>query len=448
MSNEKTGYNFIFDNQTVDILNIGAKAWSDTPASFHLGNQGYDSANENFRFLYTNNSDPWKQKTGFNQFYSSSFNSTPLAEYDIATNSSCPNFKKIIGFCGETDTAPDSSVKKLFKYDKTHRLRVKILDSKLLFSFGDNATDGVYYHTHYELKSKTGKLPSALIVGIQAQGGDGGDGVHPPISATIAGNGGGAGDCQYIVLDFKKAAETVHKQSVTYLAFDFYITPISNWSKIAYNGNKTRFTNDCVAINVRNTFYSDSASENLRSKIIIGCGQNGDWQNTKDNPGYGVAGTTMFYDLEASKALTKAELNNYGIYILTKHEAETTPNAGFGGAHEKGKNSNAYGILTTNIQSESTTDNITAQLSGNQNEVLKVQTGGDAGNSDQEVTRSGGGGASNFAVGGSGGNNNSNGGRGILGSGGGGGSPYTAGGKGGLPYIFFCSNIDFSITAK
>ena len=156
----------------------------------------------------------------------------------------------------------------------------------------------------------------------------------------------------------------------------------------------------------------------------------------------------MFYDLEASKALTKAELNNYGIYILTKHEAETTTNAGFGGAHENGKNSNAYGILTTNMQSEATTANITVQLSNNQNEVLKMQTGGNAGNSSQVVTRSGGGGASNFAAGGSGGNNNSNGGRGILGSGGGGGSPDTAGGKGGLPYIFFCSNIDFSITAK
>ena len=158
----------------------------------------------------------------------------------------------------------------------------------------------------------------------------------------------------------------------------------------------------------------------------------------------------MFYDLEASKALTKAELNNYGIYILTKHEAETTTNAGFGGAHENGKNSNAYSILTTNMQSEATTANITVQLSNNQNEVLKMQTGGDAGNSDsnQEVTHSGGGGASNFAVGGSGGNNNSNGGRGILGSGGGGGSPDSDGGKGGLPYIFFCSNIDFSITAK
>ena len=446
MSNEKTGYNFIFDNQTVDILNIGARAWSDTPASFHLGNQGYDSANENFRFLYTNNSDPWKQKTGFNQFYSSSFNPTPLAKYDIATNSSCPNFKKIIGFCGETDTAPDSSVRKLFKYSTTHRLRVQIWDSKLLFSFGDNATNGVYYHTRYELKSKTGKLPSALIVGIQAQGGDGGDGIHP-MSAAIAGNGGGAGDCQYIVLDFKKAAETVHNQSVTFLAFDFYITPILNWSKIAYNGNKTRFTNDCVAINVRNTFYSDSSSENLRSKIIIGCGQNGVWQNTTDNPGYGVAGTTMFYDLEASKVLTEAELNNYGIYILTKHKAKTTTNAGFGGAHEKGKNSNAYGILTTNMQSEATTTNITVQLSNNQNEVLNMQTGGNAGNSGKGLTRSGGGGASNFAAGGNGGNNY-DGGRGILGSGGGGGSRDSDGGKGGRAYIFFCLNRDIWITAK
>ena len=154
----------------------------------------------------------------------------------------------------------------------------------------------------------------------------------------------------------------------------------------------------------------------------------------------------MFYDLEASKVLTEAELNNYGIYILTKHKAKTTTNAGFGGAHEKGKNSNAYGILTTNMQSESTTANITVQLSNNQNEVLNMQTGGNAGDSGQGVARSGGGGASNFAVGGSGGNKNSNGRRGILGSGGGGGSPDSNGGKGGLPYIFFCSNIDFSTT--
>ena len=119
-------------------------------------------------------------------------------------------------------------------------------------------------------------------------------------------------------------------------------------------------------------------------------------------------------------------------------------NAGNGGAVAKaGYDSNKYWLTTTNTDIDGDYSNHYDDVY--QFEHLDKHTGG---STTASSGYGGGGGASNFAVGGSGGNNNSNGGRGILGSGGGGGSPYTAGGKGGLPYIFFCSNIDFSITAK
>ena len=157
----------------------------------------------------------------------------------------------------------------------------------------------------------------------------------------------------------------------------------------------------------------------------------------------------MFYDPETSQALTETELNSYGIYILTKHKATSTTNAGFGGLRANGNNSNTYGILATNMQSAATYDNITRLLSDNQNELLRQQAGGKYGNATLEPARGGGGGASNFASGGNGGGENSDNGKpGSLGSGGGGGSPDGNGGKGGLPYIFFCSNIDFDINVS
>ena len=51
----------------------------------------------------------------------------------------------------------------------------------------------------WHLKSKTGTLPTSLIVGIQASGGNGGNGKIG--SLLRAGAGGGSGACAYFVLD-------------------------------------------------------------------------------------------------------------------------------------------------------------------------------------------------------------------------------------------------------
>lgn len=154
------------------------------------------------------------------------------------------------------------------------------------------------------------------------------------------------------------------------------------------------------------------------------------------------------FGIDAGKIYTDEKLSEYGIHKLTMHKSGDVTNAGNGGAvANAGYDSNKYWLTTTNKQIDgdyfSYSDNVY------QFEHLYKHTGGSA---TASSGYGGGGGASNYANGGNGGTysfmeDQRAGKAGTLGSGGGG--AYMAnnanGGKGGLPYIFFCSNIDFSI---
>ena len=172
----------------------------------------------------------------------------------------------------------------------------------------------------------------------------------------------------------------------------------------------------------------------------------------------GVAGIVKNYDLgddifniSAGTEYTNAELSEYGIHILTMHKSGNVTNAGNGGAvASAGYDSNKYWLTTTNKKIDEDYSNHYDDVY--QFEHLDKHTGG---STTASSGYGGGGGASNYANGGDGGaysfiEDQRAGKAGTLGSGGGG--AYMAnnanGGKGGLPYIFFCSNIDFSITAK
>ena len=171
----------------------------------------------------------------------------------------------------------------------------------------------------------------------------------------------------------------------------------------------------------------------------------------------GKAGIVKNYDLgdatfgiDTGKIYTNEELSEYGIHILTMHKSGNITNAGNGGAvANAGYDSNKYWLTTTNKKIDG--DYFNHYDDVYQFEHLYKHTGGSTTASSDYG--GGGGGASNYANGGDGGaysfiEANRAGKAGTLGSGGGG--AYMAnnanGGKGGLPYIFFCSNIDFSIT--
>ena len=161
----------------------------------------------------------------------------------------------------------------------------------------------------------------------------------------------------------------------------------------------------------------------------------------------GAAGIVKNYDLDDNIEYTNEELSEYGIHILTMHKSGNVENAGNGGAAAKddydaedGYKSNKYWLTTTNKKIDE--DHFSSSDTVYQFERLYERAGGHA------TTFAGGGGASNYANGGDGGTYSDKpeaGEAGTLGSGGGGGG-FTDGGIGGLPYIFFCSNINFSIT--
>lgn len=444
------GYKIPYNNTPTDIGEIAAPGYSNTlapcvsfgKAGFRTGNK--TGPNDN-KFLAVDNCDPWKTGIGVRNvkikiedteqtihYYSSSVKYHELTN-DIASIYSCPNFKKVIGFYGD-GTQPDPSAIKVFERKKTYRLKISRWNNGFLISIGDDATDGSGANVgNWHIKSNTGKIPTSLIVGIQAAGGDG------AFSASSGSDaGGGSGACGYFVLDWEKARQKVHNQGIDYVLFDFYITPIKGWASIVYPNNPPAawtLKNNCVAINLKDSFYGSSNDEEIKSKCIVGCGQ------AANGTRAGVAGIVKNYDLgdttfgiETGKTYTNDELSEYGIHILTMHKSGNVTNAGNGGGvSSAGYDSNKYWLTTTNKPIDGDYFNYSDDV--HQFEHLYKHTGGST------VNSSGGGGASSYANGGDGGRD------GTLGSGGGGWyKGLMAGGKGGLPYIFFCSNMDFSIT--
>ena len=442
------GYKFPYKDVATDIADIAAPGYATTLAPcVYFGKAGYKTGtNDNNKFLAVNDDDPWKIGVGVINYYSSNKTGVFGLTNDIASKYSCPNFKKVIGFYGD-GVQPDPTAIKVFERGKTYRLQVRIWDGDFLISIGENATDGQNPSNvgQWLLKSKT--LPTALIVGIQAAGGNGGDGRN-----NNAGAGGGSGGCTYLVLDWEKARLKVHNYSSDYVKFDFYITPITGWKSIAYPKDTTYTTcrNSCVAINLKDDWHGSSSNEKIKSKCIIGCGQ--DAYGNKA----GAAGIVKNYDLgddifgiDTGKIYKDKELSEYGIHRLTMHKSGDVTNAGNGGANgEDGYKNNRYWLIPTNKEISGDYSNYSDDVY--QFEHLYNNVGG---STTASSGYGGGGGASNYANGGDGGaysvmEDQRAGKAGTLGSGGGG--AYLAnnanGGKGGLPYIFFCSNIDFSIT--
>lgn len=466
------GYKIPYNNTPTDIGEIAAPGYANTLAPcVYFGKAGFITDNKtglnDNKFLAVNNDDKWKTGIGAINYYSSRVEDYELTN-DIASKYSCPNFKKVIGFYGD-GTQPDSTARKVFKmYGKdnkgntiyqTYRLQVRKWNGGFLISIGEDATNGSATSVgqwHLTLKSKTGTLPTALIVGIQAAGGNGGNGRVAMPSGT-AGAGGGSGGCVYLVLDWEKARQKVWNKDEFYVKFDFYITPIidkenpkKDWKSIVYPGapKSITYSNSCVAINLKNDWYGSGSGEKIKSKCIIGCGQDAYLGRA------GVAGIVKNYDLgddifniSAGTEYTNAELSEYGIHILTMHKSGNVTNAGNGGAvANAGYDSNKYWLTTTNTDIDGDYSNYSDNVY--QFEHLSKHTGG---STTASSGYGGGGGASNYANGGNGGTSSSKAGKaGTLGSGGGGGyrGDDTAGGKGGLPYIFFCSNMEFSIEKK
>lgn len=470
-----TGYKFPYKGVATDIADIAAPGYDTTLAPcVYFGKSGFITDNKtgvnDNKFLAVNSDDPWKTGIGVRNvkikigdteqtihYYSSSVEDYKLTN-DIASKYSCPNFKKVIGFYGD-GVQPDPTAIKVFeRYGKdnkgntiyqTYRLQVRKWNDGFLISIGEGATNGFNPSNvgQWLLKSNTGTLPTALIVGIQAAGGNGGDGRN-----NNAGAGGGSGGCTYLVLDWEKARLKVHSSSSDFVKFDFYITPITGWKSIAYPKDTTYTTcrNSCVAINLKDDWHGSSSNEKIKSKCIIGCGQ--DAYGNKA----GAAGIVKNYDLgddifgiDTGKIYKDEELSEYGIHILTMRKSDNVTNAGNGGAvASAGYDSNKYWLTTTNKKIDKDYSNYSDDVY--QFEHLDKHTGG---STTASSGYGGGGGASNYANGGDGGaysfmEDQRAGKAGTLGSGGGG--AYMAnnanGGKGGLPYIFFCSNIDFSIT--
>ena len=402
----------------------------------------------NNRFWATDSSDPWKQPSNITKNYyksDKSYSDSDLKNADIATIESCPNFKKIIGFYGGDVAAPHSTAKKIFEAGKTYRIHVYRADddSSIFIRIRDNAADGVFFNQRYELKPQNNKLPTALIVGIQAAGGDGSESQY-----TRPGSGGGAGACCYVVLDWNKAKEkldSIKNKYINSLVFQFSITPIENWKTIAYPSDRTKKTcsNNCVAVNLCG-FSTGSRGESIKSKLIVGCGQDA------YDIYAGNAGVVKNYDLGDAilnsdanpKTYTDAELAEFGIHILNMHVSGTTDgNGGFGGVvSADGYSSTRYWLCPTN---HSITGDF-GYIAGPNYEQLYVHSGGIS-----APGCAGGGGASCFADGGTSAMLDTSSSTGRLGSGGGGGGYYNEyynAGLGGLPYIFFCSNIDFTVT--
>ncbi len=439
--------------RATDIGNIAVPGYSSTLAPcVYFGKAGFITDNkigvDDNKFLAVNSYDPWKTGIDATKYYKSSRDDEYSFTNDIASISSCPNFKKVIGFYGD-GTQPNSAAIKVFKRGKTYRLQVRreSLNDSFLISIVDNdATNNSNLSDigRWRLERKTGKLPTALIVGIQAAGGSG--------NSFGVGAGGGGGACAYFVLDWEQARQKINKGGDSIL-FDFYITPITGWKAIAYDGDKTSTTcsNSCVAINLDAIGLTDDSSasgtkKKVKSKCIVGCGQ--DAYETIA----GKAGVVKNYDLgddtfgiDTGKIYTDGKLSEYGIHKLTMHQSgdEVLYAGNGGGIGSAGFGSNRYWLTTTNspipsdFEYPSDVSDVYYQF-----EPLLKHNGGSA-----ETYGGGGGGASNFADGGKGGATGTGKGTdGTLGSGGGGGYRGDSNdGKGGLPYIFFCSNIDFSI---
>ena len=435
------GYKIPYNKVSTDIGEIAAPGYANTLAPcVYFGKAGFITDNKtginDNKFLAVNEDDKWKTGIGAINYYKSSIKNYELIN-DIASIYSCPNFKKVIGFYGD-GVQPDSTAIKVFERGKTYRLQVRIWEGGFLISIGNDATDGSASGVgKWLLKSNTGKLPTALIVGIQAAGGNG--------YFEGVGAGGGSGACAYFVLDWEKAKLKVPWQgseNVENVLFDFYITPIESWKTVAYGNDNKTCNNSCVTINLKNYWSGSGSDEEIKSKCIVGCGQDA-WE---DNAG--KAGIVKNYDLgddafNISKGTiyTNDQLSEYGIHKLTMHKSSDVTNAGNGGANGKnGYKNNRYWLIPTNKK-------ISGDYSYASDSVYQFEhlynkyIGGIASGG------GGGGGASNFADGGHGGNKDSTvGSDGTLGSGGGGGyKGNNNDGKGGLPYIFFCSNIDFSI---
>ena len=141
-----------------------------------------------------------------------------------------PTFKKLAVFCGKNEKISTKDVE-IFEYNKANSIQISRSDYGFSFSFtnlsGNSQTINAY-------NSGQSVIPTCLFVQLQAEGGKGGLAYR-----ASGGSGGGAGDCQFIILDWAAALKYIKKAESSSFnninGISFYIKNEKQTENTGYN---------------------------------------------------------------------------------------------------------------------------------------------------------------------------------------------------------------------
>lgn len=356
--------------------------------------------------------------------------STSSYPYRFILNGSRPTFKTLITFCGQAEKMISKDVE-IFKYNTANSIQISRSSYGFSFSFtnlsGSSQTINAY-------NNGQSVIPTCLFVQLQAEGGKGGT-----AQATAGGCGGGAGDCQFAVLDWAAALKYIkNNQSSSFgninnISFKIKTSPNTGAGfnlklYISYKLPNWTTTNDFLLLTVQ-------GGENGPAKKWNGVG--------------GARGGK--YELSADSLVTTGKV----ITVLDIKVTNTPTNYGYGGIPSYGEN-----IGTTYDGYDSITGYCCNTIRPNDSypEGYKLSidehSGGKCGTTYGHFgDGGGGGGASIIAGGGDGGRGGvpEQGKNGRCGSGGGGASGVSYGavgtpGNGGCAWVAFYTDNNFGAT--
>ena len=359
--------------------------------------------------------------------------STSHYPYRFILKGSRPTFKTLITFCGKDENASVPSWIETFKYNTEREILVQ--RTNYGFTFNIQNINGES-QTFDKIAKPHTIVPTCLIIQLQAEGGKGGT-----AQATAGGCGGGAGDCQFAVLDWAAALKYIKNnqsssfRNINNISFKIKTSPNSGAGfnlklYISYKLPNWTTTNDFLLLTVQG-------------------GKNGP---VKKQSGVGGARGGK-YELSADPLVTTGKV----ITVLDIKVTNTPTNYGYGGIPSYGEN-----IGTTYDGYDSITGYCCNTIRPNDSypEGYKLSiyehSGGKCGEPYGTFygDGGGGGGASIIAGGGDGGRGGvqEQGKNGRCGSGGGGAGGSSYGGvgtpgNGGCAWVAFYTDDDFSAAA-
>ena len=367
---------------------------------------------------------PWEHNIDL-PFKNAATGSAALTKFVMA--GSRPTFKKLVAFCGKNEKIGTKDIE-IFEYNKANSIQISRSDYGFSFSFTNLSGNSQTTNTYNNGQSV---IPTCLFVQLQAEGGKGG-----AADASAGGCGGGAGDCQFILLDWAAALKYVKENESSSFnninGISFYIKNEKQTENTGYNIK--------VYISYKLPTWTTPCSLLL---LTIHGGSNG---QTKE--AFGGARGAMYERTELAK-------NNTFILIQEPRITEQPQDYGYGGIPSysdytgtKYDGYNSCSGTVSNVLNGTTTALIGHYIS------LNKHLGGKCGEPyGLNANGGGGGGASIVANGGAGGSfiGSKAGEAGRCGSGGGGagGTAYGApgiAGNGGCAYIVFYTDHNFGNT--